>query len=413
MSKRGRRRALAGAIVLTALVAPPAQADEVTDWNRTATDALIANAAQGPTVSMVHLAMVQGAVYDAVNSIDGSREPYLADVPADGSESTAAAAATAAYRTLVSIVPAQQPMLQTRYLSSIGAIAPGPARDGGIAVGEAAAAAMIADRKDDGRFGPFRFTPGTAPGQWRPELPAFANDPAGWIARMRPFLLERGDQFGTPGPNALTSDEYARDFREVKRYGTAAADSPRSPEQTDIARFWYEHPTAMWSRIFRSLADERIHDPVDSARFYAMLDLTAADAVIACWYEKARWSFWRPISAIRAADTDGNPATTADPGWLPLLNTPPYPDHPAGHPCLTGAVTQTLRDFFRTDKVAFAETSAVSGTERRFSRFSQALREVVDARVYSGIHFRTGDRQGAKLGDRVAHWRKHHYFGVR
>jgi hypothetical protein len=413
MSTRGLRRAAAGAVALTAVIAAPAHGDEVTEWNRTATDALIVTAGQSPTVSLPHLAMVHGAVYDAVNSIAGDRQPYLVAVPADGAESKAAAAATAAYRVLLSIVPAQQSVLEQRYLASVGAVPAGPARDAGIAVGEAAAAAMISDRTGDGRFGPFRFPVGTEPGQWRPVLPAFVNDPAAWLARMRPFLLERGDQFRTPGPNALTSDEYAEDFAEVKLLGRTGVVPERTADQEDVARFWYEHPPAMWSRIFRSLADERIRHRADSARFYAMLYLTAADGAIACWYDKARQPFWRPITAIREADTDGNPATTADPDWLPLLNTPPYPEHPAGHGCVSSAITATLRDFFRTDKVAFSATSAVSGTTRAFTRFSQAIREVADARVYSGIHFRTAVRQGAKLGDRVAHWRERHYFGTR
>jgi hypothetical protein len=406
------RRAAAGAIALSAMLAAPARGDVVTEWNQNATDALIGGAGQGPTVSSVHLAMVQGAVYDAVNSITGEREPYLVEVGADGSESTAAAAATAAYRVLVSIVPGQDALLAPRYAGSIGAIPPGQARDEGIAVGEAAATAMMLARQGDGRGGAFRFTAGTAPGQWRPVLPAFASDPAAWLARMRPFLLERGDQFGTPGPNALTSDEYAEDFAEVKRIGRLQSAS-RGAEQTEIARFWYPHPIALWSRMFRSVADGRVHGDADSARYYAMLHLTVADSLIACWSEKARWSFWRPITAIREAASDGNPATTADPDWLPLLDTPPYPDHPAGLPCLAGAATETLREYFGTDKVAFSGSNGSPAITRQFSRFSDARREVVDARVYSGIHFRTGDRQGAKLGDRVARWSLRHYFGAR
>ena len=413
MPMQGLRRIVAGAIVLAAVAAAPARGDEITDWNKHATDALIVTAGQGPTVAVQHLAMVHGAIYDAVNSIDGGRQPYVVAVAADGSESKAAAAAAAAYRVLATLLPTQQPALEAKLLASLAALPAGPARDAGVAVGDAAGVAMLAARTGDGRFGSFRFSVGTLPGEWRPVLPAFVNDPAGWLARMRPFLLERGDQFDTPGPTKLTSEEYAEEFAEVKLLGRAGDVPERTADQTDMARFWFEHPVAMWSRMFRSLADGHIDRKVDSARYYAMLYLTAADSLIACWHDKDRWSFWRPITAIREADTDGNPATTADPDWLPLLPTPPYPEHPSGHGCLSGSIAATMRDYFGTDKVAFGTVSAFSGTERTFAKFSEAAREVIEARVYSGMHFHTSDRQGVKLGERVARWRQQHWFATR
>ena len=411
-------------VALTAIVAPvadaapvrsgaavkaPAETAAVLAWNQHATDALIATAAQPPNVAVLHMAMVEGAVYDAVNAIDGGHEPYLVAPRAKRWYSTDAAAATAAYRVLVNVVPAQQAHLQELYQASLDAIPDGRAKDGGIRVGDAAAAAMLAARADDGRFGSFRFPVGTAPGEWRPVLPAFVNDPNGWVARVTPFLIRDPAQFRSRGPNALTSNRYAQEFAEVQAVGSLTS-TTRSADQTDAAQFWAENAVGMWNRITRQLTTERQLGNVDAARLFARLNLTAADAVIACWDDKAHWGYWRPITAIREADNDGNPATTADPEWLPLLNTPPYPDHPSGHNCLSSSVVSTLRDYFGTDKVSFGATSAASGTTRSFTRFSQARQEIINARVWSGIHFRTADEQGATIGKQVAHWSRTHFF---
>jgi hypothetical protein len=392
------------------VLSSPARADTVADWNKHATDALIVTAAQPPTVAFPHLAMVQGAVYDAVNAIDRRHEPYLAAPRARHWYSKDAAAATAAFRVLAGIVPAQQGALQELYLQSLAGIPPGRARDGGIAVGETAAAVMLAARADDGRFGPFRFPVGTEPGQWRPVLPAFVNDPNAWLARLRPFLLRSADQFASRGPDPLDSHRYARDFAEVKDVGSLTS-TTRTADQTDMARFWVESAAASWNRIARDLAGRQRFGVSGEARLFAMINLTAADAAIACWDDKARWAFWRPITAIREAGTDGNPATEADPEWLPLIATPPYPDHPSGHGCVSGSIVATLQDFFHTDRVRFSSLSASSGTSRKFTRFSQAIEEIVDARVYSGIHFRKADEAGARIGRQVADWRKRHFFG--
>ena len=383
--------------------------DAVLEWNEHATDALIGIARQTPPVSVLHLAMVHGAVYDAVNAIDGGYQPYLISPPAEPWYSEDAAAATAAYRVLASLLPDQQGALEELYLKSLAGIPDGPPKDGGIATGEAAAAAVFTERMNDGRFGPFRFPEGDGPGEWRPTLPAFVNDPFAWVSYVKPFLIRSGSQFRSDGPNAPTSAQYAEDFAKVKELGSLTS-MKRTADQTDAARFWADHAVAMWSRIFRSLSATRGLTIVDNARFFAMLYLTGADAAISCWNDKAYWLFWRPITAIREADTDGNPATEPDPGWLPLLNTPPYPEHPSGHSCLSGSIVHTLQDFFGTDKMEFSATSAVSGTTRSFTRFSQAIKEIIEARVWGGIHFRTADVQGSIIGKKVAHWREKHYF---
>ena len=412
-SHKKRGAALVVAAALISLVASaPARADAVTDWNDIAFPALTAappaGAGQPPTVSTIHMAMVHGAVYDAVNAIDGRYRPYLTAPRAKSWYSKDAAAATAAYRVLSNILPTQQARFALLYADYLAGISPGKARDGGIAVGEAAALAMINARTNDGRFGAFRFTVGTERGEWRPVLPLFVNDPAAWVKDVKPFMIRRASDYRSDGPNPLSSKKYAREFEEVKTLGSASS-MKRSADQTDMARFWSEGP-AIWTRIMHQLSDRYGLSPADNARLFAMVYLTGADALIAVWDDKAHWSFWRPITAIREAGDDGNRRTDPDEDWLPLINTPPYPDHPSGLAGVISAMAETSRDFFGTNRVQFSALGVNSMTTRSFSRFTDAPDEVVDARVYSGIHFRIADEHGAKIGKQVARWREQHFF---
>lgn len=411
--KNFRRRA-AGVVVAvaasTVLAAPSsAGASAATQWNLNATNALIGTAAQAPPVAMLHLAMVHGAMYDAVNAIDGGYTPYLVAPDATPFDSQDAAAATAAYLVLVHLVPAQQPALEGLYTASLAAIPDGAAEDGGIAAGVAAANAMIAERTGDGRFGapgfPVPAIPG--PGDWRPTPPAFVNDPAGWVRNVKPFLIESSSQFRTKGPWALTSPQYAREFNEVKSVG-ALDSTTRTQHQTDASTYWAAHPPATWSRIVRMLDAREGLSTADGARLYAQIYLTGADALISIWADKAHFSFWRPITAIREAETDGNDATEADDDWLPLIANPPYPEHPSGHLGVSGSFVETLREFFGNDRMTWTDTAA--GKTLTYHSFSEALREIVSVRVWSGIHFRAADEQSAELAKDVAKWRKHHYF---
>jgi len=406
MNPHRYRRICLAVAALAALSLPGlARADTVTDWNAHAANALAA-ARQTPAPLFVHMAMVHGAIYDAVNGIDRSHRPYLVLPGAQPWDSMDAAAATAAYRVLVEILPAQQPALEPLYEASLAAVPDGPSKDGGIAAGETAAAAMIVARTDDGRFGPFRFTPGLSPGAWRPEVPVFASDPFAWVAYVEPFLMTSGSQFRSDGPNALASDAYAEDFAEVKAVG-ARNGSTRTADQTEQALYW---AGASWNRIIRIVAANEGLSVAEDARLFALSELAAADANISCWNDKAYWSSWRPITAIRLAGADGNPATEADPAWEPLLATPAFPEHPSGHTCASGSIVATLQDFFGTDKVTFTAFSASSGTSRTYTRFSQTLKEAIDGRIYAGIHFRTGDVQGAVIGKKVERWADKHYL---
>jgi hypothetical protein len=414
------------ALALGALASPTvARADAVTDWNLIASNAIVVTAGQPPPVSVLHFAMVQGAVYDAVNAIHRGYQPYLVQPPSNPTDSKEAAAATAAFRVLVGLFPGQVGTLQPLYDAYIAALPDNPpgSRAAGIAIGEATASAMLTARMNDGRFGPSPtpYPSPAPPGIWRRTPPNFANDPAPWVGNVRPFLVPSAEMLRTDGPNPLTSAEYAEDFNEVKELGSLVS-TRRTLDQTDAAIFWQGHALALWNQIFRTLAASQNLDIVENARFFAMENLAAADASIGCWNDKYYYWFWRPITAIREADTDGNPATEADPTWLPLFDpatqvcnppalvTPPFPDHPSGHSCVSSAVVNTLQNFFGTDKIAFSAFSNKSCTTRSFDRFSDALKEIIDARVWAGIHFRTADTQGAVLGNKVAHYLKKHYF---
>ncbi len=415
--------AFLGVAALSVTLAPSsARADTVTDWNDAASTAIVGVAKQPPPVAVLSFAMTQGAVYDAVEAIDGRYRPYLPTSPARRTDSEDAAAATAAFRVLAGLFPDQLPALQTRYDASLAAVPAGPRKTRGITDGAAAAAAMLTARQNDGRFGPFTLVYGTAPGQYRPTPPNFGTDPAPWIGNVRPFLVPSVEMLRVAGPNPLTSRAYARDFNEIKSVG-ALHSTTRTPDETDAAIWWQENAFSLYNRIQRTIAADRGLSMADSARMLAMTNLAAADAAIGCWHEKYRWGFWRPVTAIREADTDGNPATTADPAWLPLFDpstpvapgapplvTPGFPDNPSGHACATGAIVTTLQHFFRSDRVAFSARSNESGTTRHFSRLSDVLREVINARVWGGIHFRTADVQGAGLGRTVAGYEHRHYF---
>lgn len=407
------RPALAAALAgLAALFAPAVgSADTVTQWNQNAANALYVTAAQAPNVSVLHMAMVQGAVYDAVNAIDGGREGYLlTSRVATRTDSKDASAATAAYKVLLSIVPAQEPALTALYNASLMGISDGAAKTRGIAVGNAAATAMIAARTADGRFGMPGFLTGTTPGAWRPVLPAFGNDPNAWVKDVKPFLIRRASQFRSSGPYELTSRKYAREFEEVKKVGLASASlTDRTADQTDAALYWAENPPRTWNRILNSLSASRGVSLVENARLFAEVYLTVADAFIAVWDEKAHYSFWRPITAIREADTDGNHRTAKDENWLPLVANPPYSEHPSGHLGLSGAVGKTLQEFFHTDRLAWTDTN-VAGRTRSYTRVSDAIEEIVDVRVWSGIHFRNADEASVQISRQIANYRDRHYF---
>jgi hypothetical protein len=273
---------------------------------------------------------------------------------------------------------------------------------------------MIAAREGDGRFGPSPWMPNHDPGHWQPLLNPDGTqmlDPTPWVGEVRPFLIKSSSQFRTDGPQALTSAAWAEDFNEVKALGSANS-TVRTPEQTHIALFWQSNVPPTWNAVARNLAEDPSYDVdvPESALLLAMLNLSAADAAINCWNDKYYWDFWRPWQAIREADRDGNPATEPDPSWTALL-TAPYPEHPSGHLCLDSASLKVLEMFFGTDKIGFDVTSVrFPGETRHFDRFSEPLKEIIDARIWAGLHYRTADVQAQILGKKVANYMAKHYF---
>jgi hypothetical protein len=401
------------------LSSAPARADNITEWSRNASSALFP--AQG-AIAFPHMAMVHAAMFDAVNAIDRRYEPYLVAPRVKPWFSQDAAAATAAYRVLVDgdvVAPDQRAALKLSltpvYEAAIAAIDAGPARDGGVRTGEAAALAMIASRSSDGRWGAGGFFVPEHPmaGDWRPTAANGLNDPGAWLRNVDPFFVRDPDRFLSRGPNPLTSRAYVRDYDEVKALGKSDS-TVRTQDQTDAARFWGTvNAASTWSTLIRGLADQRVLSAVDRARFYALIYLNSADTAIATWRDKATWLFWRPVTAIKLGDDDGNPKTVGNPDWESLIAAPPYPDHASGLAAAAGSITATAQELFGTDRVTFSGTITppappTDPITRTYSRLSQARNEIVDARVWSGIHFRAADEDGAEIGRDVARWRRHH-----
>jgi hypothetical protein len=404
-------------LVLAMLLPIGAKADAVSDWSLIANTVVITNAATRPPASMIDLAYVHAAIYDAVNAIDGRYSVFsVAPSTATAGASPEAATAAAAYTMLKALYPAQQAFLDTVYANYLLSIPAGIAQTRGIAVGTEVAAAFIAVRTGDGRNanvpyvfgsgpGVYQITPGAPPPPITPLFP--------WIAQMRPFTLQSPSQFRAEGPPNLTSAQWAEDFNEVKAFG-ALNGSLRTPEQTAIGWFYVENPGVQVNRNIRGVAAAHGLSIVDSARFFAQAYVTIADSLIACWDSKYYYNFWRPVTAIRNADSDGNSQTEADLSWAPLATTPAHPEYPAAHSCVTSALAHSLEDFFGDQQLNVTLTStSVPGmplAARTFARPRDMIAEVIDARVYAGFHYRTSGVHGIVIGDKVAHWVSKHYF---
>jgi hypothetical protein len=380
--------------------APAASANSMIDWNARAQHAIADVAQQLPWEQTRSFAMVSGAAYDAVNAIDGAPyRPYLVAPAARRSYSKDAAVAAAAHDVLVGLFPAQQASLDEQYAEALAAIASGPRKAGGVAVGARAAAAMLAAREDDGVDASREWRVGTLPGQWRP-VPPFMIGISAQIGFMRTFAIPDADLFRSPSPNALTSARYATDFNEVKSVG-AASSTTRTSDQTEAALFWGGVSNPWWS-IFDQLALARHLSVAETARMLALVNIASHDSFIANFKAKDHWSSWRPITAIPEAAGDGNPATAPDPDWTPLLPTPPVPEHPSGHAMVSSTIATMLALFFHSDRVAFSGYSRDIDATRHYARFSDARDEIVGSRVWGGIHFRTADTQGAVEGAKLA-----------
>jgi len=422
------RLGLAAVAALLAVALPAvAQANEVTKWNELAVTTVNA---QPPITSQaqagaVFMAMVQGAVYGAVNAADRHGKPYLVNRSYPKS-SVDAAAATAAFRVLNTLFPSSA--LQTAYTASLAGIPDGVSKDQGVAVGTMAADAMLAEGHTAAQM-PIACTFGSGlAGVWQPLAgPGGAPlcDPAAWVGNAKPFIVESASQFRTVGPYPLGSPEYAADVNEVERIG-AINSLTRTAYETHAAPFWQTNPAANYNAMARRFVDQFSLDVPNSARLLALLDLSAADAIINVWNDKYYWNMWRPWSAIRHADIDGNPDTTADPTWTPLFDpslspviggvgpaliTPPYPDHPSGATSYASASMHAFESFFGTDDMTFYATSSrFPGEQKVFHHFSDLTDEVLNARIWAGIHFRNPDQQAENLGAQVEQYVFTHQF---
>ena len=405
---------IAVGLLLFALLCSPgtANADKVTDWNRIATTAetnlnRTNNALIGTDLAYMHI-----AIYDAVNAIDGRYSVFAvrpSSVPPGASQE--AAAVEAAYRVLRAVLPSSQAAyLEGEYLTSLASIPDGPAKANGMAVGFEVAALLMTSRVGDGRNNPLiTYTPGTGPGVWIPTPPAFGSAATPWLAVMRPFAIESPSQFRADGPPALGSSEYAADFNETKRVGSLNS-SERTPEQTALARFYFDVTVLQEAQGLRGLAAASNLSTADSARLYALVYVSVSDAMIAGWDSKLHYGFWRPVTAIRNADLDGNPDTEPDPSWTPMTSTPSHPEYPSAHSFISNAFTESIRWFYGTKRLEIALSSVNTGTTIVYRNTDDIGKDITDARVYAGFHFRTACVHGAVIGKKVAKYVNKNYF---
>jgi hypothetical protein len=349
------------------------------------------------------------AVFDAVNAIDPRFKPYLFTTNPPAGANMDAAAVAAAHRILVNYFLSQETTLDSAYDASVAAISDTPANiSAGLAVGEASAQALITARANDGLLANVSYTPPVGPGYWLPTPPAFGPAVTPWLGQMVPFTMSDPAQFfPDEGPYALDSPSWIHDYNQVMALG-ALNSTVRTPEQTEIGLFWTEHTGQQYARAFQNLATQMGLGTLDTARFMAMLWTGFADAGIGCWNAKFSFSFWRPVTAIPVGG--GNPDLTADPTWLPLGITPSHPEYPAGHACVTGAVTTILTGYFGTPKLTFSVDSLVTNTTHNFTNTNQLADEVERARVYAGLHYRHSVVQGRVLGHKVGNHLLRRYF---
>lgn len=341
------------------------------------------------------------AMYDAVNSIGGGFQPYLFSTEPPAGANEDAAAVAAAHDVLVHYFPSQQSSLDADETASLAAISDTP-NDiaAGVTVGEASAQALIQARANDGLLAPVIYTPGSGPGVWQPTPPAYAPAASPWLGQMTPFTMSSADQFfPKDGPPKLKSKTWIRDYNETKSLGDVNS-TTRTADQTEIGLFYTEHPPQQYARAFRGLIAQEGLDTADSARLMAMLWAGLGDSVIGCWNAKFSYSFWRPITAIRAGG--GNTKLVGDANWNPLAATPPHPEYPAAHGCATGAVADVLAGFFGTHKVHFVVDSLVTHTTHTFENTNDLVKEVENARIYAGFHYRHSVNDGRILGGKVA-----------
>ena len=438
-------RTVAIALALTVTVALPKAAhaqEPVSYWSAIAKTVIIDVAQRGGSPSAVDFAYVHIAIYDAVNAID-KRYTVFAVTPDtftdDASEPAAVAAAAAAI--LKALFPGQQTFVNTQYNAYIALIPNGDAKTRGIAIGNEVAAKFLAlrnpgPRQDLGQDGrnaacadnaALCYVFGSGPGVYQ-ITPGAADPPATpaaqWVGLLKPFAVKSQSQFRADGPPDLTSAQWADDYNETKTFGGDAAHSPtRTQEQTNIGWYYTDNPGAYGNRIIRQIAADQHLELADSARYFAQTYVTLADTFINCWDSKRYYNFWRPVTAIRAGATDGNDATEPDITWVPLATTPNHQEYPSAHGCFTGSVMNAAENFFGTKKLTLNliacsvpghtcsnTTTGAGGVNHAFDRTQDALKEVIEGRIFGGMHYRTSVVHGIVMSNKVAHFVAKNYF---
>lgn len=413
-------------------VLPPG--NSVQQWNRIAEDTVVASGAF-QNEGLIHMAYVAAAVYDAVVAIDGGYEAYGSAIDAPVGASLDAAVVEAAYQTLRHYFPAQAATLDALHSEALALIPDGPAESDGKVVGGAAAEGIIDLRMGDGRLTPVGVsssfeTASPAPGIWR-LTPPFALPQTPWVGSVQPFILKKPGQFRPRQPAPLASQQWVDQFDEIKAYGRITG-SARTSEQTAIARFWTANVIRQYNRLARDIVSTRALGVLDSARLVAMMNVIAADAQMSVMNSKYQFLFWRPVTAIDptavTADgfgpvpgfDDGNEWTVEETGWRPLIATPNHPEYPAAHGSLTSAMAEVLSEFLETEQIdvdihGFDATGAAGNLDavRHFDSAEQLRSEIVEARLWAGVHYRASSEAGVDLGRKVAHYALNHAFRAR
>ena len=394
------------AINLASSIAVPARADVVNDWNNAALDAIRAGSTAPPVASR-GLAILHVSIYDAVNGIARTHEPYLVQSAVSPSASREAAASAAAHEALVNLFPANAASFDALHAAILAGIPDSPQKTAGIVWGEFVANQILAARANDGWNATVLPPGGSGPGVWVPTPPAnlpYALPQWGFVT---PFSMNSSSQFRPPGPPSLDSQQYAEDYTEVKELG-AAVGSTRTEEQTEIALFWAdgagtETPPGHWNSIAQIIADGRGNTLEQNARLFALLNIAMADAAICSWDAKYEFHFWRPVTAIAFVEPELN--------WMSFIVTPPFPDYTSGHSTFSAAAATVLPLFFGTEDLPFTTGSDfLPGVFRSFSTCFDAAQEAALSRIYGGIHFRSASEDGLQAGISIGEWTDSHYL---
>jgi PAP2 superfamily len=383
--------------VVLAGLAGAARADVITEWNVKIVNASLA-AQQPPPVQARNIAIVHLAMFDAVNAIEQRFTPYRVQTQAPRTASAVAAAAAAAHHVMARLYPSQLKDIDATLQATLASVPDGDAKTQGVQLGEKVAAALLQERGTDGANASVHYRPHAAPGTYVPTVFPVSTH---WGA-VKPFALKSGSQFRPSAPYALNSAQWAKDYAEIKRMG-ARNGSGRSAEQTDIARFWEFTGADTYHAPGRQIAAAKNLGLLENARLFALVSLATADAFVAIFDAKYAYNFWRPVTAIRNGDIDGNDATERDAAWEPFIPTPLHPEYPCAH-CIYGASSAAVLSAVFGDAIPTVSmtTPTAPGVTRSFSRLSDIVTEVINARIYDGVHYRTSGEVGAEMGRKIA-----------